>query len=778
MYALRLVIVLQFLASFANGFAHPLALKNKRYSLSFKSDRVSRLNASTMKSNERSKDGKNERTRRLERREKKEVKRTGIVTKDNLAVDDLETQLLSKYGSNEYRKVLEEGWEDIDEDDIGKSKNPRRERAKRFEGFHPNKRDDEETKASNRESALANEENFLRGITTLSSSGSSSSSSSSSSLSTMQPGDTENNSLIKPTSKRRVPLLGNIGNTVEKKVKKVVDFELEDIFEEEKQTSSVSVYNKRGQGIEVKENFENVEYDKEEDNLVADWVVRKKEEEEASRSGPLNAVHGFRLRRPPPMTPEQMAIREKKVQEVLIREEQKKIKRKAKKEAEANEFLPFSFEDSKDISMSEGDQLFSTKSFMEIGVENDQVLQNLEKMNIFSPTKIQVLAVPAMSQGKDVVLQAQTGSGKTLAFLLPLLDIVDPSRRKVQAIILAPSRELVVQIAQVGENLFKDTDINIEAIIGGANVHHQVKRLRENKPQIVVATPGRLAELVFRLEKLRLGMVRAVIIDEVDNMLQEPYIGEIQTLLDAAPLMKKSASSSIGSNRDEIGMENDKDFDDGEVNKLGAYKRLFCLASATSGSFSEHQFFSRFGTSAGFEKIAVSSASQLPQTITHGLISTNRMRALEQLKRMLKSKPEVKRALIFVNDPHRVEIICEQLLDMGMVAAPLHGESSKEDRKDIIARLRDGRLNLVVTTELAARGLDIPDLSHVINFELPTDAQHYVHRAGRCGRAGKTGLVINFANPETKFVVRRFGKQLGIKVRDCEIRDGTVHLKS
>jgi late competence protein required for DNA uptake (superfamily II DNA/RNA helicase) len=99
-------------------------------------------------------------------------------------------------------------------------------------------------------------------------------------------------------------------------------------------------------------------------------------------------------------------------------------------------------------------------------------------------------------------------------------------------------------------------------------------------------------------------------------------------------------------------------------------------------------------------------------------------------------------------------------------------------QQEIISRLRDGRLNLVVTTELAARGLDIPDLTHVINFELPTDAQHYVHRAGRCGRAGRKGLVMNFANPDTKFVIRRFGKQLGVKVQDCEIRDGQVCLKA
>ena len=175
--------------------------------------------------------------------------------------------------------------------------------------------------------------------------------------------------------------------------------------------------------------------------------------------------------------------------------------------------------------------------------------------------------------------------------------------------------------------------------------------------------------------------------------------------------------------------------------------------------------------------VRVARASPLPRSITHGLLSTPRMRALESLKRFLNSKPTVEKALIFVNEPRRVEVIAEQLLEMGYVAAPLHGETSKEDRKEIVARLKDGRLRLVVTTELAARGLDIPNLTHVINFELPTDAQHYVHRAGRCGRAGQPGLVMNFATPSTKHVVRRFGKRLGTKVRDCEVREGRVHLK-
>ncbi|KAJ1383139.1 P-loop containing nucleoside triphosphate hydrolase protein, partial [Ochromonadaceae sp. CCMP2298] len=313
----------------------------------------------------------------------------------------------------------------------------------------------------------------------------------------------------------------------------------------------------------------------------------------------------------------------------------------------------------------------------------------------------------------------------------------------VQAIIMAPSRELVTQIGSVAGKLFAGTDYRVVTLIGGANVRNQIKHMREDRPQILVATPGRLAELVFRLEQVKLGNVRAVVVDEVDNMMHEPYVGEIETVLQGTPLRK-----------------------------------MLVLASATSSDPAVAAFADRYTGQAGWRQVAVQGAAALPRTITHGLISVPRMRALEMLRKFLRAKPTVKSALVFVNEPHRVEVVCRELGDMGLVAAPLHGDSTKEDRKEIITRMRDGRLKLVVCTELAARGLDLPELTHVVNFELPTDAEHYVHRTGRCGRAGKQGLVMNFANPETKFVIRRFGKKLGIKVQDCEIRDGKVYLKN
>jgi superfamily II DNA/RNA helicase len=283
----------------------------------------------------------------------------------------------------------------------------------------------------------------------------------------------------------------------------------------------------------------------------------------------------------------------------------------------------------------------------------------------------------------------------------------------VQAIILAPSRELVTQIALVGEALFRDTDYRILPIIGGANVRGQINRLRDDKPQIIVATPGRLAELIFGLERLRLGMVKAVVLDEVDNLLREPYTGELQTILEATPVFRKRSAS--GTPETEEASQSEDITGEEQVNSgVHTKRRMVCFASATGNDPKVTEFINGLypatssdeGTAQRklWSKVSAGNNAALPFGITHGLISCPRIKALDMLKKLIRSKPEVNSSLIFVNDPHRVEIVCEKLLEMGIIAAPLHGDSSKDDRKEILTRLRDGRLPLVVTTELAARG--------------------------------------------------------------------------
>jgi ATP-dependent RNA helicase DeaD len=482
----------------------------------------------------------------------------------------------------------------------------------------------------------------------------------------------------------------------------------------------------------------------------------------------------YRLRPPTHETLKCLAERELKMERTKAAKAARK--KRARETGEDYQWKEFTFYDNMGDKVFD-DSIFASKTFQEIGVSDSQVLKNLEKMNIHGPTKIQELAIPYLQQNENVLIQAQTGSGKTLTFLLPLVDTINRNVNKVQCIILAPSRELVTQIASVANKLFENTHINTVPIIGGANIQNQVKRLRDIRPQIVVATPGRLAEIVFSLEKLKLGMVRRVIVDEVDNLMQEPYDGEVRMLIQGTPLMKRNKSymndgitnasnRSISKSRD-ISTEN-----------IDSMTKSLVLASATGA---KNPTVLRFADSiAGvgqWKHVSVERETLMPTTISHGIISCPQIKAFELLKKFLTTEPAIVSALIFVNSPHRVQVVCDQLLEKGIIAAPLHGESSKDDRKQVLGRLRDGRLRFVVTTELAARGLDVPSLSHIVNFELPTDSQHYVHRAGRCGRAGRAGLVMNFARPDTKFVVRRFGKQLGVKLQDCEIRQGKVFLK-
>ena len=677
-------------------------------------------------------------------------------------LDSLEKQLLGKYGSNAFKDALLN--EELEsEKEFVQEKKP----SKRFEGFNPTSKGNSHSKdkiVGSRDALknnnMLNSDNLEMKVT--------------SNLNRLRPSSIGE----KSDSGVDSSLLRRLSARIKKLPTKKLEVDENDYVYDNNNDNN----NNNNNNNDRKPTTNNYMSDDYEGNEKEDST--SSDELEEPRSGVLNAIGGFRLRKPPPISPEQILKEEEKNRKLLEKEEDQKLKRKAKREEEKSQFFPFNFDDDDGDDSIVSDKIFTTKTFEEVGITNPIVLKNLKDMGIFNPTKIQEKAIPNLKDS-DVVMHAQTGSGKTLAYLLPLLEVIDPASKRVQALIFAPSRELVTQIGLVASALFAGTDINVVSIIGGANIKGQINRLRDDKPQIIISTPGRLAEIVFSYEKLRLGQVRAVIIDEIDNLLKEAFIDSLQVLLEATPIFRRQRNTvSAPSIRNaEVFDEDEGEFVDitSEVEDdapalTEQSRRMVCFASATSIDPAVDAFADKYlGNS--WKRVSVESSSMLPSTITHGIISAPRIKALEMLRKFLIAKPAVKSGLIFVNDPHRVEIVCEKLLEMGMIAAPLHGETSKDDRKEILTRLRDGRVTLVVTTELAARGLDIPDLTHVVNFELPTDAQHYVHRAGRCGRAGRKGLVMNFAMTDTKFVIRRFGKQLGTKILDCEIREGQVYLK-
>ena len=227
----------------------------------------------------------------------------------------------------------------------------------------------------------------------------------------------------------------------------------------------------------------------------------------------------------------------------------------------------------------------------------------------------------------------------------------------------------MLQISEVAKSLFTGTPYEVLSVIGGANARHQINTLREERPQIVIATPGRLAEMVFGMEHIHLGNVRAVVIDEVDHLLQEPYLPEIEGLMRAIPMLHPSREAEERMRA--RGYVPHPHFDN---------RRLVCFASATGNSSLVREFCQRH-CKPDWQLLTVEAKSRLPSSITHCVVTVPRIRSLEWLVKILNAEPVVQCALIFVSDPHRVEFLSKKLLEFKKIAAPLHGDATKDDRR-------------------------------------------------------------------------------------------------
>lgn len=471
-------------------------------------------------------------------------------------------------------------------------------------------------------------------------------------------------------------------------------------------------------------------------NAAATRALHERWQAERQPRNATRDAHVFRLR--PPLPEEEEARYEEEQRRLSMerrREEERRARRRSHVEETQGAFEPFSFdsaavdsptglpgddvESEEDAARRARRSIFDDAASFESLVSSlalpsathQSLLQNLRALGAVVPTKIQTLAVPTIAMARNhSLLAAQTGSGKTLAFLLSLLPLLRPDGAHVQAVVLAPSRELALQIGRVASRLLQDTPFRAATLIGGANARLQLQQLREQRPQIVVATPGRLAEVVFKLDKLRLGGVRALVLDEVDQLLHDAFRDEVRTLLEATPLVRRPLVDAA----------------DRATGRAAGCVLIGASATAQSDA-AVARFFDEYCGDAGWSQLAANSA-QLPRSVTHAVLVCPRVKMLEQLARLLRSSPPVERAFVFVQDAHRVDVVTQQLYAHGLVAAPLHGDASKDDRKEVLARLSDGRLRLVVATELAARGLDVPRLSHVVNLDLPSDAGLYVHR--------------------------------------------------
>lgn len=328
---------------------------------------------------------------------------------------------------------------------------------------------------------------------------------------------------------------------------------------------------------------------------------------------------------------------------------------------------------------------------------------------------VQAHALPYLMAGRDIMVQSRTGSGKTGAYLLPLLSLLDPEEKKPQALILAPTRELAGQVEHEARTLFEGTGLSVTSLYGGVGYGRQLEALRAGV-QIIVGTPGRVLDHLLR-RTLSLDALRALIFDEADRMLSigfYPDMKEIQRYLPSHPLLSALFSATYPQH---------------VLNLAGEFLREPQMLSLSQG------------------QVHVA-------TIQHLYVECGRMDKDRTLVRLMETENPTS-AIIFCNTKSNVHYVTAVLKGFGYNADELSADLSQNRREEVLERLREGKVRLLVATDVAARGIDIPALSHVFLYEPPEDRESYIHRAGRTGRAGAAGTVISLVDIMEKMELQR-----------------------
>jgi ATP-dependent RNA helicase DeaD len=365
--------------------------------------------------------------------------------------------------------------------------------------------------------------------------------------------------------------------------------------------------------------------------------------------------------------------------------------------------------------------------FDELGL-HPQLVSNIAELGYSEPTDIQAAMIPLLLEGRDVIGQAQTGTGKTAAFALPILQNLDRDVRTVQALVLAPTRELAIQVAQSLKKYGGNSGVKVLAVYGGQAYHHQITSLRRGI-NVVVGTPGRLQDLIRR-RVLDISQISTVVLDEADEMLSMGFIQDIQAILDYTPAERQTAlfSATMPPN----------------IRRLAErYTRSPHLCTIKR------------------KQLTVSLVEQ-----RHYLVNeSDKLAAITGLLEM----EEVTSALIFTRTRLGTGRLANELSGRGFAAEALNGDLSQDARLRVLNRFRKKQVKILVATDVAARGLDIDDISHVINFNLSTDPEVFVHRVGRTARAGKTGIAISLVTPKERQLLRKIESYIKQKVPRCSL---------
>ena len=371
-------------------------------------------------------------------------------------------------------------------------------------------------------------------------------------------------------------------------------------------------------------------------------------------------------------------------------------------------------------------------SFEELGIE-EGLLQSIHTLGFTQPTPIQEKAIPVLLQGtKDFIGLAQTGTGKTAAFGLPLLQLINKQQKFPQALIICPTRELCVQITNDLSSFKRKTDhISVVAVYGGASIGMQIRDLKKGT-HIVVATPGRLIDLIER-KAINLEHIHYVVLDEADEMLNMGFKDDIEFILKNTP------------------------------NRQSTW-----LFSATMPA--EIRQVSKRYMKQPFE-ITIGKVNAGAATIDHQYFVTAQVNRYETLKRIIDFNPGLY-GIIFTRTKADAQEITESLIREGYDIEALHGDLTQPQRDKVMTRFREKNLQLLIATDVAARGIDVQGITHVINYELPDDMEVYTHRSGRTGRAGRSGISISIVTSKEIFRLRQIERMLNARLHKLDIPGG------
>lgn len=345
------------------------------------------------------------------------------------------------------------------------------------------------------------------------------------------------------------------------------------------------------------------------------------------------------------------------------------------------------------------------EKFKALGI-SDLITQSLNNMGFEEPTPIQEKAIAPAMRGQDLIGQAQTGTGKTAAYGIPLIEKMEGAREKIQGLVLTPTRELAIQVAEELNKIAQYTDVHTLPIYGGQDIERQIRGLKK-RPQIIVATPGRLKDHMQR-RTIRLDELRMIVLDEADEMLNMGFIEDIEEILSATPASRQTLLFSATMPR-----------------AIQSLSQRFLRNPAL---------------------ISIQSKEVTVPLVEQNYLEVQDRQKFDVLCRLLDiQSPDL--AIVFGRTKRRVDELSEALKKRGYAAEGIHGDLTQAKRDSVIRQFRDGSTDILVATDVAARGLDISGVTHVYNFDIPQDPESYVHRIGRTGRAGQAGTAITFVIP-------------------------------